>query len=317
MIAMFGAVLVAASQAQAQITYQNEDLLLNFRNTADTGWQDVTVDLGQISAFSALTGVTVLDASNGTNNSYTPLFTESELITAFGATLLTNVGFTAVAVDNISDTAWVTRVQATGTMPPQYSSAQPVSANAITVADQVGAIGRGASGFDGTIVTAFGTDGVIVGSGQAYSYQSLAAPAEQPSVINFLGENTAGLAGGLLESVTGGSNTVYSALWKVPVSGTGSDTYLGYFTFNGITGELDYTAGVPVPLLSVSKAGANVVVSWPNTATFTLQTNGNLAVPSGWAACSYSITTTSGTPWGTNSVTIPPTGSLFFRLVNP
>ena len=303
-IAMAGAVLLAASQAQAQINYNNEDLLLNFRNTANTAAANVTVDLGQVSAFSALTGRTVLDGGAGA------VFTEAELLSALDGSL-DNIGFTVVAVDTNSDTTWVTRAQPTITSIPQYAAQQPGLPNAINVVDQVGAIGRGVGGFDGTVVTAFGADGVIVGSGAAYSYQSLAAPAEQPSVINFLGENTARAAGGLLESVTT-NNTVYSALWRVPVSGGGSDTYLGYFTFNGATGELDYTADVPIPLLGVSRFGASVVVSWPNTGSFVLQQN-TAASATGWATSGYSVSTSNGT----NSITIlSPAGNLYFRLAN-
>jgi len=309
-MAMAGAALVATPKAQAQITYHNEDLLLSFRNTLDTGAADVTVDLGQISTFLNLTCMTVLN--NGVNNGYTPLFTESELITAFGGSL-DNVGFTAVAVDNVSDTVWLTKAQPTVWAEPQYPPSQ--LGNPITVASRVGDIGLGLEGFDGTVVFSLDASGDIVSldSGQAYSYQSLAAPADEPALINFGGEITGAYGGGLLESITTGNNTVYSALWLVPVSGSGAPTYKGYFTFNGATGELDYTAGIPVPPLSVSQVGTSVVVSWPATGTFTLQQNSDLSAPSGWVNSTYAITPSGGT----NSVTISqPAGNLFFRLAN-
>jgi hypothetical protein len=45
-----------------------------------------------------------------------------------------------------------------------------------------------------------------------------------------------------------------------------------------------------------------------------LQQNANLAATNSWATSGYTITTANGT----NSITIaPPSGSLFFRLVNP
>ncbi len=66
-----------------------------------------------------------------------------------------------------------------------------------------------------------------------------------------------------------------------------------------------------VPNLIITFVGPNsVVVSWPNTGSYTLQQNFNLATGS-WTTSSYSVTTSNGT----NSVTItPPTGNLFFRL---
>jgi hypothetical protein len=72
------------------------------------------------------------------------------------------------------------------------------------------------------------------------------------------------------------------------------------------------TAGLPD--LTITFVGPNSVkVSWPDTGTYTLQQNSNLAVPGGWETSGYSITTTNGT----NSITItPPTGNLFFRLSN-
>jgi len=74
------------------------------------------------------------------------------------------------------------------------------------------------------------------------------------------------------------------------------------------------TAGTPN--LSITQLGNSVIVSWPNTGSYTLQQNGNLAVSAGWATSGYPVTTNS--PIGTNRITItPPTGSLFFRLANP
>ncbi len=68
------------------------------------------------------------------------------------------------------------------------------------------------------------------------------------------------------------------------------------------------------PNLTISFAGPNnVVVSWPDTGSYTLQTNSALGTP-GWLGYGGTISTAGGT----NSVTItPPTGNLFFRLSNP
>jgi hypothetical protein len=72
------------------------------------------------------------------------------------------------------------------------------------------------------------------------------------------------------------------------------------------------TAGLPN--LTITHIGSSVTVSWPNTGSYTLQQNANLALGNGWATSGYSITTASGT----NSIIITsPTGNLFFRLSNP
>ena len=70
------------------------------------------------------------------------------------------------------------------------------------------------------------------------------------------------------------------------------------------------------PNLTITQSGNSVIVSWPDTGSYTLQQNSNLAVSAGWATSGYPVTTNS--PTGTNSITItPPAGNLFFRLANP
>jgi len=50
---------------------------------------------------------------------------------------------------------------------------------------------------------------------------------------------------------------------------------------------------------------------WPNTGSYSLQQNNNLATTGGWSTSGYSISTSNGT----NSITItPPVENLFFRL---
>jgi hypothetical protein len=69
-----------------------------------------------------------------------------------------------------------------------------------------------------------------------------------------------------------------------------------------------------LPKLTITHSGNSVITSWPDTGSYTLLQNSNLATPAGWTATSHSITTANGT----NSMTItPPTGNLFFRLANP
>ena len=67
-----------------------------------------------------------------------------------------------------------------------------------------------------------------------------------------------------------------------------------------------------LPNLTITHAGNSVVVSWPDTGSYTLEQNSNLATAAGWTTNSYSISTSNGT----NSITItPPVGNLFFRLM--
>jgi hypothetical protein len=123
----------------------------------------------------------------------------------------------------------------------------------------------------------------------------------------------------------------YSVGWY-KVSGGGGDSSNGQYTVTGTIGQPDaggamtggsfsdtggfwalisavQTAGLPS--LAITFVGPrSVVVSWPNTGSYTLQQNPSLAAGS-WTTNSAAITTANGT----NSVTLTsPTGTLFFRL---
>jgi hypothetical protein len=64
------------------------------------------------------------------------------------------------------------------------------------------------------------------------------------------------------------------------------------------------TAGLPS--LSIGRSGNSFIVAWPNTGTYTLQPNSNLAATN-WTASAYAITTSNGT----NTMTItPPAGNV-------
>jgi hypothetical protein len=245
MLAMAGAALVAASPTQAQISpaYSAGDLLLNFRNPSTTATTpDVTVDLGQISVFSGLTGTTALDTT--ANNGYTPLFTSSELNTAFGGSV-SGIGFSAVAAT--AGDLFLTRVQST-TSAPTTKSASVSGAAFNTFANAVNAIGGGASGANGTVASSLdaGNRIVSVTTAQTQSYQS-EGTFNSGNTINYGGAiNTVAGAGGLMESAAG-SSPVYSALWEqAPNAASSADTYLGYFTFDP-NGEVDFTSVNAVP----------------------------------------------------------------------
>jgi hypothetical protein len=123
----------------------------------------------------------------------------------------------------------------------------------------------------------------------------------------------------------------YSIDWY-KIAGGGGTSIGGVYTVSGTIGQPDasgaltggsysltggfwsliavvQTAGVPN--LSVAHSGNSVIVSWPNTGSYTLQQNANLALANGWTPSGYSISTSNGT----NSIIITsPAGNLFFRL---
>jgi hypothetical protein len=128
----------------------------------------------------------------------------------------------------------------------------------------------------------------------------------------------------------------YSIDWYKVAGGGGTSTN-GQYSLSGTIGQPDASGAMTggnysltggfwslisvlqtpgVPNLTITQVGNSVIISWPNTGSYTLQQNSNLAVSADWATNGYPVTTNS--PAGTNSITItPPVGSLFFRLSNP
>lgn len=122
----------------------------------------------------------------------------------------------------------------------------------------------------------------------------------------------------------------YSIVWY-KIAGGGGTSSGGTYSVSGTIGQPDasgalsggrysLTGGfwsiiavvqtIGLPDLIVSHSGNSVTVSWPDTGTFILQQNSNLAAGT-WSTSSYTINTANGT----NSVTITsPSGNLFFRL---
>jgi hypothetical protein len=341
LLAIVGAGFMAASPAHAQINvYNDNDLLLNFRESVDDSGSDMEVDLGNVSNFlsavAALTnGTAVLDSGAGYNTSaYTPQFTGANLISVVGNSLgdsdgsADNIGFSAAAENlgaagTAENTLWLTRVisasdvQTGGTPSTQGSS---VFQNH-TAAD-IQLIGYEAESSDnggaGTGVSGAVNAGLVSDS-DPYSYHTLGKSPASPDVIDY-GGYVSGTSANPLEG-TPSSGTIYEALWQAPVFGDGTVVYLGYFAFQ-TNGELDFTvasaAHAPptnMVSLTITVNGPNSVqVLWPNTTTLTLQQNTNLAAPSSWTSTGYTISTSNGT----NSITISlATGNLFFRLFNP
>ena len=115
----------------------------------------------------------------------------------------------------------------------------------------------------------------------------------------------------------GGTSTggVYSVSGTIGQPDAGVTLSGGNYTLTGGFWSLIAAVQTPgLPNLSVAHSGNSIIVSWPNTGTYTLQQNNNLAVSAGWTTSGYTITTANGT----NSITITaPTGNLFLRLANP
>ena len=119
--------------------------------------------------------------------------------------------------------------------------------------------------------------------------------------------------------IAGGGGT--STNEQYSVSGTigqpdasGALTGGNYSVTGGFWSLIQVVQTAGAPNLTVTHSDTSVIVSWPNTGSYTLHQNSNLANGSGWTTSGYSITTANGT----NSITITsPTGNLFFRLANP
>jgi hypothetical protein len=236
MIAVAGASILAAVQAQAQLDYSSGDLLLNFRNTANITGNDLEVNAGPISAIEAFSGTEVLAPSSLVSG-------------VFGSALTVGtVGFSASGDDGSApsdDTLFLSRAEASPGNPLSeggYISAQASALTQGLVVTDIENIGAG--GNAGTSVASGAA--TVTGATTGDSYQ---AQGEQNTAttgtINFGSHENVAVAskGGNIESIQGGGGAVYEALWEVPVSGTGSDTYLGYLTFD-TDGEVDYTSAV-------------------------------------------------------------------------
>jgi len=247
MLAMTGAALVLASQAQAAnptTTYSADDLLLNFRNPANITGNDLEVDLGPVSSLTS--GVVATSA----------------LVEGVYGTISTGntVGMsaTAAAASGTTGELWMTRTDdaadaALNKAPSTYIA--PGQANFTTqnpIAVKIGNIGTGYNG--GTAVSGFANAATVPGvaSTSSFSYQG---QAEQntgtgTATINFASENIAASKGGVIESAQNGSGNVYEALWDIPANDVGgAPVYDGFFTFKA-DGEVDYTqapSAVPEP----------------------------------------------------------------------
>jgi len=111
--------------------------------------------------------------------------------------------------------------------------------------------------------------------------------------------------------------------------GSGTDNIVSALAFSGnriyagggfkhagnvFSSRAAYAFLAPPPAPAIMPSGNNVLVSWPNTDSFTLQQSSNLAAQNGWTTSGYPVSLVNGT----NSITVTnPLGTLFFRLSQP
>jgi hypothetical protein len=123
----------------------------------------------------------------------------------------------------------------------------------------------------------------------------------------------------------------YSIDW-FKIAGGGGTSSGGQYSVSGTIGQPDaggpmsgggysltggfwsMVAAVPtpgLPSLTITHSGSSIIVSWPDTGSYTLQQNSSLGASGSWTTSGYAVTTANGTC----SIAIaPPRGSLFFRL---
>ena len=116
--------------------------------------------------------------------------------------------------------------------------------------------------------------------------------------------------------IAGGGGTSTGGVYSV--SGTigqhdasGAMTGGNYSLTGGFWALISVVQTPGLPNLIITHSGNSVIVSWPNTGSYTLLKNSNLANASGWTTSGYTVSPSNGT----NSITITSAaGNLFFRL---
>src|ERR1019366_6358289 len=96
----------------------------------------------------------------------------------------------------------------------------------------------------------------------------------------------------------GGTSTggVYSVSGTIGQHDAGGPMTGGNYSLTGGFWSLisvEQTAGLRN--LVITHAGISVLVSWPDTGSYTLQQNSNLVATAGWTTSGYTITTSNGT----------------------
>gem|GEM_PF-2794863 len=276
MIAMAGAAFLAATQAQAQFQYSNEDLLLNIRDvTNPTKYADLTVDLGNVTTFTSMTGTTVLDTDTGaesgtwsTTPGYTPSFSAGDMEQNFyksssvqGWSSTSVTGFTVTGANaggaasgglgaNTVFLATPTGTTQSAGTPFGQISAQGSLANTLGSIGTQAAAGTSSSnpGIDdyylqngaGNPVLAAHEVSTYSGASGSFQGEGQQSPSV-PGTINF-----GSLVGAAVETqISAGGATEYATLYDVPQTGQ-AETELGYFSIYG-DGEITYTEQNEIP----------------------------------------------------------------------
>jgi len=127
-----------------------------------------------------------------------------------------------------------------------------------------------------------------------------------PSGTNWVVSTIAGVPGDSGSADGTGTNALFAQPWGATVDSAGN---LYVTDTDNSTVRLGHVGAVP-NLTAAFIAPAAVIVAWPNTGGFMLQTNGDLTTTN-WANYGGTVTTSNGT----NSAAITPLpGGLFFRL---
>ena len=136
-----------------------------------------------------------------------------------------------------------------------------------------------------------------------------------PVGTNWVTTTLAGLVGAPAGSGDGtGANAIFGSPSGIAVDAAGN-VFVSDPGANTVREGSLPSASNPVTSLAISWTGANpdnVVIAWPATGTWLLQTNADLATPN-WGVYGGAVNTANGT----NSVTLPPSApTLFFRLAH-
>ena len=199
LLALTGFALMAVGQVHAQNTsFVGGDLLLDFRNISTTSDADVTVDLGNASAFVSTVyqngGTAVLDSGSGYSASSflaAPGFSGTALENLLGTPASGNqLGFSAAASDHTASSdgtglIWTTRTQANGSLTPPsiQSQQQGLTAQSATSA-AIYNIGFGSE--TGTTLSGSMANAAVVASSNPNSYQNQGQGSiNTPTVMNY------------------------------------------------------------------------------------------------------------------------------------
>ncbi|MGA9779516.1 MAG: hypothetical protein WBS33_14695 [Verrucomicrobiia bacterium] len=267
-------------------------------------------------AVDANTNLYVTDGSGQTIRKITPTGTNWTVTTIAGFAL------TGGSTDGVGTNALFlyphgitvdsgTNVYVADTVNDTIRKLSPVGTNWVvtTIAGQAGVSGS-SEGF-GTNVLFYFPEGIALDNrGNLYVADSFNDTLRRlvPAGTNWISTTLGGQV--QITGSTDGTDT--NALFYLP-EGIALDDSGDLYVADTYNNSVRFGRIVSGPAIQITMVGGQVVLSWPNTGSYTLQTNGDLSTPS-WADYGGTVTTTNGT----NSVTVTsPTGNMYFRLSDP